>query len=381
MALLVAVTTTEQDIIRWFAGLSEPVRYRFSTCWLNEQVGNLSNPALAELLPGEKKGSESFIKAFRSYDLKKEALKRISRPKDGFTAGDVHLICEAINQYRSKTNNPDRVNSSQFYQSAWQALSERYPLVSEDKAVKTAENGKTNDLLAPSVRHAIGQVLTRPMVFAVVMVLLLLLIFGFGALQLFRQNASNIQAQTIAPGALVQWQLLSSDEQRSELSPPEFYLSAKRCFPKLEAKTQSMTSLSIAQVERWGQKPHDKLTLLLTDALVKRWRAEQLRFIEPNRQYLSKGMLNLGVSPECLASLQQVVDAGGTVEQFAMVKQVFAAQKIVVDLSITEDSDAVVDDLTRQYPAIMNTTSKQLTILGPIVLGYFSQPMSAIMSE
>lgn len=126
------------ELAHWFQNLPAENQYQFSSKWIQTEAP-ISQEALAGYLGST--ASVALIKRFKSYDFKKQTLKKISGTNTGIRLQDIELVCRAINKYRDETALKDRVSSDLFYDQAWCELSQQFQITPPLAA------GNTQDML------------------------------------------------------------------------------------------------------------------------------------------------------------------------------------------------------------------------------------------
>lgn len=380
----------EQELIAWFDALPELERYRFSSNWINDVTGKVSTAELSQYLPGKRQGSETFFKTIRSYSFEKKRLNKVKLPKKGLTKGDIELACVAINQLNEGRGNTAKVSAEIFFQHAYDELSEKYPLGSklpENESKSIVADAITTEPEAPKVSKLKGAQFS-PIKMSVLGCLVLLASFLFWLLSTEdSKNTELLFDHQLTPGALVQLKQTNDVGEMDTLDVPEYYLSAQQCFPKLEPSKAVVTFNSLKQLGALRLSSLDKLTILLPaqSSVAAKWSVE---FSRLEQWYIDKGLLNLGMSPSCLASLQEVVDFGHKVEDYGIIKTMFVADSIYYQISETADLTANERTMLNQEimtvygkDAVENLANGGFTVNGPIVVAIISQAMSARISK
>ena len=352
--------SADHGVIKWFHGLTDEERYRFSTQWMKGEA-DISNPKLADCLPGDKRGSEALIKSFRSFDLKNDRLNKSWRPEGGYTSDDVYLICSAINCHRENIGRAESVSANDFYQRA------------RDELSQPAILGQPVVLAQPRQKQFSIKLIALP----VSVLVLGSLLFNFLS---DKEPKTKIHPQYL-PGNVVQLR---------QLEPPEHYLSAKTCYPNLLPESQPSTIESSSQLLSMPLAELDHKTTLLPELLedTRLLHSSNVSFEGLSRWYIAKGMINLGISDTCMASMQQIIDYGNQIEDYAIIKQTFVADAIHFDLKFTEQAtESQIGVLSEEISAyfagneVEITDKGKVTVKGPVTVAYISQPMSARISK
>ncbi|NQZ07296.1 MAG: hypothetical protein HRT35_09050 [Algicola sp.] len=355
----------DHRVIQWFHGLTEEDRYRFSTQWMKDEA-DISINKLADFLTDGKRNSDALIKSFRSFDMKNDRLNGGWRPKSGYTTDDVHEICHAINRFREQNNRSDRVCANEFYQRAKEELSQS---------------------AIPEQPVVMAQLRQKNISIKLIALPVLLIVLGLLLFQLLPDEEPKTKSnEQYLPGNVVQLHQLKS---------PEHYLSAKTCYPNLMPESQPSTIESSSQLLAMPLAALDHKTILLPELLeeTRLLHSSTVSFEGLRRWYIAKGMINLGISDTCMASMQQIVDYGNQIEDYAIIKQTFVADVIHFDLMFTEQATdsqiAVLSEKIAAYfigksftgNALEITDKGRITIKGPVTVAYISQPMSARISK
>ena len=367
--------TSEKDIQQWFFSLQKESRYQFSTDWMAHEVGRTSNAKLAECLGDENGYGEQFIKSFRSWDKTKGRFKKVHRPDNGFTRDDVEQICAAINTYRAKNGRTDTVSAAGFFQTAWDELGQVYRPGEQVAKLPVLDMPTMPDRIEQPVSGK-AQLDIRLLVLAAPVLLLCIAVglwlnWGVKTPETAKRNAHYM------PGNVVQWRQMNDNQQAQALPMPEFYLSAEQCYPDLAAQPELFNVTGFSQLKALPLGPMERYSDLLPDyqgkvelGVVTRWQ-------------LAKGQINQGISGACLAALQKVVDFGQDVEDYGVIKHAFVTDTLRFDVSgdgvdiVNHFAGLELDVVTRQSEV---GDSRQITVSGPVVLGYIFQPISARLS-
>lgn len=395
---------------KWFSELPETIRYRFVAQWMQDEANKASNNKLAELVPGEKVHSESLIKSFRAFDLKKNAFKKVWWPDSGFDADDVHRVCSAINLYRKQNGREQEVSADAFYQRAWDELHAQYPienppidavkLTSQQTPQQTPVQPEQSPLATKTMDEKPVERKKRKIpatagfaIMTLLMVLWLTLRFDNQekALSLDAHQPYQHGLSDYLPGSVVQTQQLNKTNQLITLDKPVSHLAAKTCYPNLVAQTQHTTINTKTQLNTPVLTDLDTKVVLLPDLsdVEHLLKSQQVRFANVSKLEISKGLLNLGISSVCLASMQNAVDYGNKIDYYAIIKQAFVADSVVYEMVYHDNVNST--SISKVTTAIQNyfagttvvdsySTTQHIKIKGPIVIAYISQEMSAQMS-
>ncbi|MFT4928684.1 MAG: hypothetical protein ACI8WB_004804 [Phenylobacterium sp.] len=371
------------NYVRWFAALPEAVRYQFSSQWMFDETKGISIAKLAACIPGEKSDSEPLVKSFRSFDLENNKLKGVWRPKEGFSFDDVQRVCCAVNEYRRKNGREDIISADDFYQLAWDTLADNHEPEPETQPETQPENRS----------------IPWPMFAAAASITVALLLARW-----FVPNDSPSLLSTISPsdqhylpGNVLQTRQLNKSNQTVYLDKPIHHLAAKTCYPQLTPQTHHSAISNETQLKNQPLTDLDSQVMLLPDlsATAHLLKSHQIKFANVSKLEISKGLLNLGISEDCLASLQNTLDYGNKVGFYEIIKQVFVADSVTYELeyhpsvdstTITGVSNTIHDYFAERfapkrvlYSDIESNSADQLTIKGPVVIAYISQQMSASM--
>lgn len=368
-----------QEVVRWFHQLSIEKRYRFSAQWMVDEMRGISNATLAKYLPDNISASDALIKAFRAFDLDKQRFKKITIPNNGFSRSDIERICIAINGYRKRHNGDGGVSVEAFYRRAWEELKGQ----EDDKTPPAPEQSNVQPPAAEPLQRK--KISLKPIFVAaagVFLVCLLMLLQQY----VFEQHFAD---EKYLPGNIVQLRQMDKQQRYIDLAPPEHYLDAQSCFPNLMPSAQKSMMVSPSQLNAMTKGELDVLTILVPSISLQNQGLVSTSIEFDNLQHwqVSKGMINLGMSDNCLASMQQVLDYGNQVEDYGIIKQTFIADRLNIKLDFAESVTAQqrstlkirLAQLFEQNP--VDVTDEYLKVEGPLVVAYISQSMSAIMAE
>ena len=381
---------SEHELIRWFDSLPLEVRYRFSSTWMKDESDGISIAKLAEFLTGDKSHSEQLVKGFRSYDLVNDKLKIVWRPEQGFTQNDVHQICHAINAYRDKHGRADKVQKGAFYRRAWDELHSQY------SANDSASNNEVEQAIPTVAIESVatdtgwrtsldaGGLSTHKLAIAFGLALGIVLLIVFSGNETDEPIKAPLVYSQYLPGNVVQFH---------QTNKVEHYLSAKACYPELEPQPKLIQSEHLPPLTLTALV-HKRILLPSLPAGEQAFVSGVIRFDGLKQWSLTKGKINLGMSDTCMASMQQVVDFGMNIENYAIIKQTYVADVIhyhlVLWAQITDlEAKRLTDNITAQFTdgkiEVTDGHSEQgvtrhITISGPRAVAYISQPISARIS-
>lgn len=389
----------ELKVIRWFSELPEVIRYRFTSQWMEDESKGISIAKLADCIVGDKSNSEPLIKQFRSFDLKNGKLKNVWRPDNGFSQSDVHTVCCAINLYREKNGREDQVTAADFYKRAWVELNQQHPPDSalagvEQKGSLSIEPRKTEEAVRQQ-SSPINKRINRKAIMSVVISIMLVIVFLY--FKRGPQPVNDLLPQQYLPGNVVQLRQLDKNDQLLTLAQPAHYLYAKICFPDLSFETSTTPISRYTQLAKMKLTDLETKTLLLPDfsATDQLLDSKKVKFNNVSKLLITKGLLNIGMSATCLASMQSVIDYGNKIDYYGVIKKTIVADSITFDMHYDHSASPVVVDkvvgLIQDYfgvhkvsmqPAFVtdDKTTQQVIVNGPLVIAYITHEMSAQMS-